>query len=250
MARTRNIKPGFYDNEELAECSHAARLLFPALWQLADRNGFLENRPRRIKRHAFGYEETRVEPLLKELEDRGFIQYVGDGAWICIPAFPDHQNPHQNESARYHAPDEHQSAPGSEYTVEGKRKKVEGEQKKEASDGLSQEGRALLDAYPEHRQSTPGETMRVIRSVIKPAGKTVAEAIERIELWKLCDQWDRGIVPRLGKFFSEGTWLADPPDLKRRIPTGPYRRIKFGEDGEPVMDEHGSVVYEVVDDSN
>src|SRR6185369_15871620 len=29
MARARNIKPGLYKNEDLAECSLAARLLFP-----------------------------------------------------------------------------------------------------------------------------------------------------------------------------------------------------------------------------
>ena len=35
MARARNIKPGFYKNEDLAECSLTARFIFPGLWMLA-----------------------------------------------------------------------------------------------------------------------------------------------------------------------------------------------------------------------
>jgi len=48
MARSRNIKPGFFRNEMLAECSPLARLLFAGLWCLADRFGRLEDRPKRI----------------------------------------------------------------------------------------------------------------------------------------------------------------------------------------------------------
>ena len=44
MARARNIKPGFFKNEDLAECSPWARLCFAGLWTLADREGRLEDR--------------------------------------------------------------------------------------------------------------------------------------------------------------------------------------------------------------
>ena len=39
MSRSRNIKPGFFKNEHLAECQPLARLLFIGLWTLADREG-------------------------------------------------------------------------------------------------------------------------------------------------------------------------------------------------------------------
>ena len=55
MARAKNIKPGFFTNEQLAECSFAARLLFVGLWTLADREGRLEDRPRRIRAQVFPY---------------------------------------------------------------------------------------------------------------------------------------------------------------------------------------------------
>jgi hypothetical protein len=99
MARTRYIKPALYTNEELAECSIAARYLFPALWTLADREGRMEDRPKRIKAAAFPYDDFDVNALLKELADRGFIlRYQDDcGAYIQINNFAKHQKPHQKE---------------------------------------------------------------------------------------------------------------------------------------------------------
>lgn len=47
--RARDIKPGFFKNDQLADCSMAARLLFPGLWMMADREGRLENRPKKSR---------------------------------------------------------------------------------------------------------------------------------------------------------------------------------------------------------
>ncbi|MDI9733891.1 hypothetical protein QM259_16735 [Acinetobacter baumannii] len=49
MARSRNIKPSFFMNEDIIELPFEARLLFIGLWILADREGRLENRPKKIK---------------------------------------------------------------------------------------------------------------------------------------------------------------------------------------------------------
>ena len=73
MARARNIKPGFYKNEDLAECSPWARLIFPGLWMLADREGRMEDRPKRIKGELLPYDSIDVDPLLEELARWGFI---------------------------------------------------------------------------------------------------------------------------------------------------------------------------------
>ncbi len=40
--RSRNIKPDFFLNEDLAEVSHTSRLLFIGLWCFADRDGRFE----------------------------------------------------------------------------------------------------------------------------------------------------------------------------------------------------------------
>jgi len=99
MARARNIKPGFFKNEDLAECSPWARLCFIGLWTLADRAGRLEDRPKRIKGELFPYDTVDVEPLLQELARYGFIErYETDGVRvIAIPKFADHQKPHSKE---------------------------------------------------------------------------------------------------------------------------------------------------------
>jgi len=99
MSRARNIKPGFFKNEDLAECSPWARLCFIGLWILADRDGRLEDRPKRIKAELFAFDSVEVEPLLQELERHGFIfRYTTDGVHaIQILKFTKHQSPHYTE---------------------------------------------------------------------------------------------------------------------------------------------------------
>jgi len=100
--RARNLRPGFYKNEDLAECSFAARLLFTGLWCLSDRVGYLKDRPKRIKIEIFPYDaELDIEPLLNELASHNFIiRYEAEGdRYIYIPGFRNNQSPHKNESS-------------------------------------------------------------------------------------------------------------------------------------------------------
>lgn len=99
MARARNIKPGFYKNEDLAECTVWARFIYPGLWMLADREGRLEDRPKRIRAEILPFDLVDVDPLLDELVARGFIRrYAFDGRrYIQITKFLHHQNPHGTE---------------------------------------------------------------------------------------------------------------------------------------------------------
>lgn len=99
MARARNIKPGFFKNEDLAECTPWARLLFPGLWMLADREGRLENRPKRIKGEIFPFDNVDVQSLLDELETWGFIKRYEICGVKCLQIinFIEHQSPHSTE---------------------------------------------------------------------------------------------------------------------------------------------------------
>lgn len=100
MARSRNIKPGFFSNEALGECSPYARLLFAGLWTLADREGRLEDRPKRIKVQVLPFDDVDVDPLLDELAKRSFlVRYeVGGDRYIQIVNFARHQNPQDRKS--------------------------------------------------------------------------------------------------------------------------------------------------------
>jgi hypothetical protein len=101
MARARNIKPGLYKNEDLAECSIWARFVFPGLWMLADRDGRMEDRPKRIKAELLPFDNADLDQLLNELERFGFIlRYEVEGErYIQVLKFNEHQAPHVREQA-------------------------------------------------------------------------------------------------------------------------------------------------------
>lgn len=112
MPRIRSLKIGFFTNELLCELSPWHRLLFAGLWLLADREGRLEDRPRRIKATLFPYDEMDVDRLLTELAEKGFVvRYTADGAgadgarYLAIPTFAEHQRPKTDEyPSAYPAP--------------------------------------------------------------------------------------------------------------------------------------------------
>ncbi|MCR6546414.1 DnaD domain-containing protein [Dehalobacterium formicoaceticum] len=99
MARSRNIKPGFFLNDKLAEIAPLGRILFAGLWTIADREGRLEDRPKRIKAELLPYDDCDVDGLLEDLHQQGLIQryQVEGNAYVWVINFNKHQNPHKNE---------------------------------------------------------------------------------------------------------------------------------------------------------
>jgi len=123
--RSRNIKPGFFKNEILAECDPLSRVLFAGLWCMADREGRLEFRPKRIKAEILPYDDCKIDVLLDQLLQTGFIVvYSIDGDnYLSIPTFTEHQNCNIKEAASIiPAPNEHgvsmvQKLPLTEYLL-------------------------------------------------------------------------------------------------------------------------------------
>jgi hypothetical protein len=108
MARGRWMSPDFYDDTVLAQCSHSARLLFPALWQLADRCGVFEWDERQIRKHAFGYDEMTMvsfRSLMDELLLRGFIRRAEHGGktWGLVVNMAKRQTFHKDEKEKHRA---------------------------------------------------------------------------------------------------------------------------------------------------
>lgn len=101
MARSRNIKPGFFKNYELADCGPYAQLLFAGLWCLADKDGKLEDKPRLIKAELFPYYDVDVNRELTVIERLKFIyRFQVDGIKVIqIANFKKHQKPHHTEKA-------------------------------------------------------------------------------------------------------------------------------------------------------
>lgn len=101
MPRKRTIAPGFFKNEDLGACSPLARLLFAGMWCWADREGRLEDRPRRIKAEILPYDDgVDGEQLVAELATHGFLdRYEVNGQrFIQILHFDTYQDPHPNET--------------------------------------------------------------------------------------------------------------------------------------------------------
>lgn len=101
MARARNLKPSFFTNDLLAEIDPLGRLLFQGLWCVADREGRLEDRPKKIKAELLPYDDCDADAFLAELHEKGFIlRYEAAGKrYIQVLAFTKHQNPHVKEAA-------------------------------------------------------------------------------------------------------------------------------------------------------
>ena len=105
MSRTREIKPVFFIDEELAEVSRDARLLFIGLWCLADCEGRMEDRPARIKTLTYPYDEdmpaSRVDHLLDELANApgDFVRrYEVDGKrYLWVRTLKKNQHFHPKE---------------------------------------------------------------------------------------------------------------------------------------------------------
>jgi len=101
MARSRNIKPGFFTNEDLVELDFATRLLFAGLWTVADREGRLQDRPKKIKIDVFPADNLDIDAMLTALHNGKFItRYEIEGSkFIQISNWSKHQNPHHTEKA-------------------------------------------------------------------------------------------------------------------------------------------------------
>ena len=115
MPRARNIKPGFFKNDLLAEIDPLGRLLFAGLWTIADREGRLEYRPKRIKAEILPYDNCDIEDLLSQLIKKEFLNLytVKENKYLEISNFNKHQNPHHKEpSSDIPAPTKTETSPG------------------------------------------------------------------------------------------------------------------------------------------
>lgn len=93
MARIRTIKPDFWTDDKLTECSLSARLLFIGTWNFADDNGNLDRSAKQIKARVFPVDNIDCGPLLAELITQGLlIEYSVSGKnYLHIHGFAKHQ---------------------------------------------------------------------------------------------------------------------------------------------------------------
>lgn len=111
MARIRSIKPEFWDDRKLAKrTSRDARLLYIALWNMADEHARLNGDPRWIRGQVFSYEEDldddAVAGMLAELASTGVVTaYEDDGdPYLYLPNLARHQRLEPKVASKLPAP--------------------------------------------------------------------------------------------------------------------------------------------------
>jgi len=106
MSHTRYIKPDFFKDEDIADLEYYVRLLYIGLWTLADKEGRLEYRPKRIQAELFPY-DTKID-IIKGLEKlcqnknnskKPYIYIYGefDNQYLQIINWHKYQKPHFTE---------------------------------------------------------------------------------------------------------------------------------------------------------
>lgn len=93
MARIRTVKPDFWTDAAVGECSVSARLLLIASLNFSDDYGGLDRSAKQLKAQAFPYDNIDCEPLVQELIRNGlFVEYEVDGRlYLHIKGFRKHQ---------------------------------------------------------------------------------------------------------------------------------------------------------------
>jgi hypothetical protein len=190
MARIRSIKPEFWTNEKIVECSLSARLLFIGLWNFADDAGRLVDSPKTIKMQVFAGDDLTaqdVHELLTELSVNGLItRYtVGGKAYLQIDGW-DHQKINRPVPSKIPAPSPSTQGALTEQTPpEGKGK-----------EGKGKEGRGAalteLDVKTEPRDIV-GLLERACEAAGMPPGRAVNE-IGTGQQWANLDLSDDEIV--------------------------------------------------------
>ena len=107
MPRIRSLKPDFFTDEDLAEHPFWVRILFEGLWCQADREGRLEDRPKKLKAVIFPYDSLEIEAGLQLLTQKKrhsprhepfIIRYEAEGnRYIQVINFEKHQSPQTTE---------------------------------------------------------------------------------------------------------------------------------------------------------
>lgn len=97
--RIRTIKPEFFTDPDICDLPPLYRLAFIGLWNAADREGRMEDEPRRLKLHLLPCDNIDFDEVLQKLHTGGFIERyeINGNKYIQITNFLEHQRPNNRE---------------------------------------------------------------------------------------------------------------------------------------------------------
>jgi hypothetical protein len=238
MARSRNIKPGFFRNADLVELPFEARLLFIGLWTIADRAGRLEDRPKQIKMELFPADNMDCDGLLGLLAGIRMIERykAGGTRYLQVVNFGKHQNPHKDEKQSTIPPNDGTAESAIEDQGEHRASTMQAQCKHGAT---SEAVRLIPDSLlliPEENPCSPSASESTENGFatfweqypkkvakpqalkawkkIKPAGQTIAHLMAGLERQKASADWvkDGGqFVPHPATWLNGRRWEDEAP---------------------------------------
>ncbi|MDE2254178.1 MAG: hypothetical protein KGL42_07945 [Betaproteobacteria bacterium] len=230
MARSRNLKPSFFTNEVLADIDPLGRLLFQGLWCHADREGRLEDRPKRLKAEILPYDQCDIDELLDALAARQFIlrYQVEDQRFIQVLNFTKHQNPHVKEAgslipapvkhsaSTMRAPCKPRARPGNSGTSPADSLLPLTSSFKNTSSPLRADGASagfaeFWKTYP--RKQGKGNALKAWGR-LKPDTDLQAKLISAITLQRISPDWQRDngkFIPHPATWLNGRRWEDEPP---------------------------------------
>lgn len=233
MARIRTIKPEFWSDETVGECSPTARLLFIGTWNLADDHGNLQRSSKQIKAQLFPYDNIECEPLIRELLTADLlIEYEVEGKkYLHIKGFDKHQKVEKKSAPRYPvyqqsartprvlpelSPTSSGSSSGREGNGTGRERRQEGGLLTQPASGADIE--AVKAIYPKRAGSEDWSTARKKLAAVLRSGVTIQDVIEGVRRYQEFCRATRKIgtetVMQAKRFIgSEERYYEKPWDL-------------------------------------
>ena len=216
--RARNIKPGFWQNEDLAEMPPATRLAFIGLWCLADRDGKLEYRPKKIKLQLFPYDDVDIGHALSCLGSAGLILFydVDHIQYIQIVNFKKHQSPHVRETAST-IPD---PVKGEPRTCLGSALDQPRSPDSLNPDSLNPEKNTCPNGHDYFEEFYKNYPRKVARGAAEKAWKKIKNPKETLGLIMSAISWQRRLpawtedggkfIPYPSAYLNQKRWLDEP----------------------------------------
>ncbi len=228
MARARNIKPKFFQNDELGELSPLARLLFIGMWTIADFKGCLEYRVKRMKTQILPYDDCNIEELVSALDKSGFIAIysVLGRTYIKIIKFEEHQNPHKNEKdAGSDTPDISEKDNGiNQLKQDGKNRDKDGCNLAESlfplpdpllpilspAEVLAEQFEIVWKAYPKRSGASKSDALKAWKARVKEgaAPHEILAGVGRYAEYVTAKGTEEQFIKQAATFFGPGKYYA------------------------------------------
>jgi len=204
MARVRTIKPEFWTDRRVGECSASARLLFIATLNFADDEGGLDRSAKQLKAQAFPYDNIDCEALVQELLSVGLlIEYeVSGNKYLHIKNFRKHQRIDKPQKARIpvyeHSENVPRTLPDPSTTI----------QRPKGREGNGIEGKKIGSREARAPRS-PHATRLPADFALTPERRAVAEAEKADpdrEFASFTDHWKSASGAKARKHDWDATW--------------------------------------------